>query len=540
MKIVIKKWFLALSICLVSLASPFYLLAEESPSVERGGLEVNPSVRDEALHFPHLLKAFYVSTNEAPIWIKGSQVSRQAHEFLKILLQADKEGLNPLTYHTKLLEELLKKKEAKDLIDLEILLSDALATYASHALFGQFHPETGRLFIPKEEDLLQLKKVLQEVALNQDVKSIVAKLFPQNLAYFRLKGALYRYQKIAQKNDWHRVTDGPKLTLGDTDNRIGSLRERLYREGDLDTLASEKEKNYFDNDLDDALRRYQKRHGLLEDGVFGKSTLAAMKVLPEHRVCQIRVNLDRLRALNRVERGGRYILINVPAFKLQVIENHSPVLEMKVIVGRRDRKTPFFQSQITSIILNPHWYVPKSIAIKDKLPDIQKDPDYLAKHQMKLIQGSGEEAVEVDPQTVDWTLMTPENFNYRIVQDPGKQNALGTLKFMFPNKYDVYLHDTSEPQLFQKEVRSLSSGCIRVEKPLELAQYVLSGSEEGSKERISLMIDSGAQKVILLPERISIYTTYQTAWVDEGGEINFRNDIYRYDQTPAKTLCPQS
>lgn len=370
----------------------------------------------------------------------------------------------------------------------------------------------------------------------------------------RLDGAIKVYEELSKKDPWPVISKGEKIeppveksltqessTQESTvqDERIPLIRKRLDAEGYIKKDSSN-EADY-DEKLVAAVKLYQVRNGLEPDGVIGKGTVAAMNVTAKQRLCQLKVNRRRFEQQLTGEIPSQYIRVNVPAFWLYYVKDYQPLLDSRVIAGRRDRKTPIFNDEITHLVVNPAWYVPRNIAVKDKLPTLQKDPEYLQKMGMKLYEKTPEgESMEVDPSTVDWSTVTAEDFNYRIVQKPGGGNALGTVKFLFPNKYDVYLHDTSDRYLFKRDSRSFSSGCVRVEKYMELAELVLRDTPEWDRQKIKKAIDSGIQRRIDLASSLPIHLVYVTAWVDEDGTVEFRDDIYRYDSSLAETACVPS
>ncbi|MGB5985516.1 MAG: L,D-transpeptidase family protein, partial [Desulfobacterales bacterium] len=222
--------------------------------------------------------------------------------------------------------------------------------------------------------------------------------------------------------------------------------------------------------------------------------------------------------------------VNIADFKLQLWEAGEKILEMKVVVGRDYRRTPVFSETLTYLVFNPYWNVPFRIAVKDKLPLIQEDPTYLTRNHFRVFANWQQDAPQVDPASVDWSRLSKANFRMRLRQEPGPHNALGQIKFMFPNPFAVYLHDTSEPDLFSRDVRTFSSGCIRIADPLGLAEYLLKGQSPWTRERIEAAIESRRQRVVHLARPLPIHLLYWTAWADPDGTLQFRNDIYHRDQ----------
>ena len=334
------------------------------------------------------------------------------------------------------------------------------------------------------------------------------------------------------------VPDGPKLQKGDRNERVAALRSRLIVSGDFEPGNTVSDTDLFDEALEQALKGCQERHGLDVDGIVGRATLGALNVSAEDRVRQIGLNMERWRWLPQ-DLGERYILVNIANFELDVIEQDQLVMAMRIIVGRDYRRTPVFSDKMTYLVLSPYWQVPPTIAMKDKLPLIKKDPEYLIKENMRVFLGWGADAKEIDPRTIDWSTIDAKNFRYRLRQDPGPRNALGGTKFMFPNKYDVYIHDTPSRELFAKATRAFSSGCIRIEKPIELAEYLLKEDPQWTRETILAAIDKRLEKTVKLSKPIILHLLYWTAWASEDGSVQFRDDIYGRDKRLNEALREQ-
>jgi murein L,D-transpeptidase YcbB/YkuD len=344
----------------------------------------------------------------------------------------------------------------------------------------------------------------------------------------RLEDALVKYRKIEAQGGWLQIPSGPKLQIGDRDERVPILRKRLALTGDLKERGGNEKgggKDLFDEPLAEALRRFQERHGLEQDGALGKETAAALNVPVSDRIRQMELNRDRLKQREKV--AMRRIEVNIPDFRLRVMEGNMPVMAMNVVVGqRRQWQTPLLDSQIRFLILNPKWYVPPTIFRKEVLAHIQKDVAYLTRQNMVVLDVNG----VVDPATVDWAQVNPKAPQYKIVQREGPGNSLGRIKFMFPNKYAVYLHDTPQKKLFGRRVRALSHGCVRVEKPLDLAEYLMRESPDWTRERIVSSIQTGKNRTVDLPESVPLHIMYLTSWVESDGTVQFRDDIYGFDQ----------
>jgi len=340
-----------------------------------------------------------------------------------------------------------------------------------------------------------------------------------------LEKSLAQYRELAAQGGWPQVPDGPALHEGDKNDRIPFLRQRLVASADL--AASAGQGDIFDGALREAVQKFQTRHGLAADGTVGAGTLTELNVPISERIRQLAASLERCQPLPSVLEH-RHILVNIADFTLKLYEDGKPVLSMPVIVGKTYRQTPVFNGRISSLVINPPWEVPHSIATKDILPKIKKNPGYLSKMHLRVFQG-WKGATEIDPASINWASLSQAHFPYRLRQDPGPANALGRVKFLFPNPYDVYLHDTPSRELFQKDARTFSSGCIRIAKPLDLAAYLLQGTKLNSKDALNEAIAREKTQQIVIPAPIAVHIVYMTAWVDRDGTIQFRSDIYNRD-----------
>ena len=376
---------------------------------------------------------------------------------MSMLQDAEKEGLRATDYHFAEIEILVNKTKklpieklamnAAAATDLELLLTDAFLIYGAHLLAGKVNPET---FDPEwhaRRKVADLAEKLEDALTSGSVEKTLHSFLPQQRGYEALKEALAHYKVLLVEEGWSKIPDGSKLQKGARNERVVLVRKRLLGTEQTSQLTSDEE-DLFDGALDQAVRQFQELQGLDVDGVIGPATLTALNVPLEDRIRQIELNLERWRWLPQ-DLGTRYLLVNIPQFTLTVMEKSRPVMSMKVIVGKKYRRTPVFSDRMTYLVLSPFWHVPPKIAVKDKLPIIRKDPEYLTREHFKVFQGWGSDAREIDPVTIDWSRLTPDNFPYRLRQDPGTGNALGPAKFMFPNKFNVYLHGTSSPEFFQ-------------------------------------------------------------------------------------------
>jgi len=336
--------------------------------------------------------------------------------------------------------------------------------------------------------------------------------------------AILDYQAIVGQGGWPEVGDGlngAKLQLGVSDPAVQSLRKRLFISGDLPRAAGLS--NSFDSYVDGALKRFQARHGLPEDGVLGQFTKLALNISADVRLKQLETNLIRLQAMAG-DLGQRYVMVNIPAAYIEAVENNRVVQRHTAIVGRISRPSPILNSKIYDVTLNPYWTAPRSIVEKDIVPLMRKDPTYLSRNNIRLLDGKGN---EVDPNTVDWNAAKAPELTFR--QDPGKINAMASTKINFYNEFATYMHDTPQQGLFNKLARFESSGCVRVQNVRDLATWLLRDTPGWSRQQIESTIKSGVNTPIKLAIEVPVYFKYITAWSSKDRIVQFRDDIYQLD-----------
>lgn len=474
------------------------------------------------LHLPQDTARFYELTGFQYRWSVNNAgvlaLSDEANALFGFVGGIHLEGLLAEDYHYPALQAALARQ---DWLGFDLLLTDAHLMLAHHLLKGKVDVASLNadwVANPRARDLVQY---LLPTGGDPVVDKLKA-LRPSQARYERLLSRL-AWLTEHPAPEWPALAVSPKIEPGASDARLASIAHRLRYWGDLpdeDRLF-----NQYAPDLVDAVKRFQMRHGLKQDGVIGKATLTQLNVTPAERARQLVANLERWRWLGE-DFGHRFLLVNIADFSLTVYEAGQPAVRMPVIVGRHYRKTPVFSDRMRYLVFNPTWTVPVKLAVQDKLPDIQKDPDYLSRMGFKVYPHGSQ--VEVDPGTIDWATLTPRNFPYRLVQMPGPLNALGQVKFMFPNRYDVYLHDTPARELFKEEDRAFSSGCIRVADPMALAEYLL--ADQGiDRATIDQWLAEGAIKTVNLKTAMPIHIEYWTAWVDREGTLHFRKDVYNRD-----------
>jgi L,D-transpeptidase YcbB len=486
-----------------------------------------------------LVNSFYKGRDYVPAWIENGRPF-QVETLIKAIEDAYGDGLSPSFYHLEEIKKLAEKLEkdttsdAGQLSDLDILMTDAFLTLGCHLSAGCVNPVTLETKWFAKSLKVDVSSVLEQALKKRQIREALIELRPEKDIYNRLKSALARHRELALKGERPMVPAGPTLKKGDRSERIAELRNRLESFGDL--LPDESEpRDLFDDKLEQAVINFQKRHGLKADGALGRDTLSALNIPLSHRIRQMELNMERLRwILGNQE--NRYIVVNIADFRLDVIENDKPVLSMKVVVGRPYMSTPIFSARMTQIVINPPWNIPAKIARNEILKDVQKNSHYLEEQHIDVVNGPGYLGKAIDTSNIDWSKLSPKDLTYRFRQTPGKWNALGTLKFMFPNEYDVYLHDTPAKNLFSQNVRTFSHGCIRIEKPLDLAEYLLRDDQRWSRKEIETAIGEGLEQTVKIPKPLNVHFLYLTAWVDENNVVQFRNDIYGRDASLDKAL----
>jgi len=510
--------------------------------LEVAGLPVELSVKEEPILAHAALPYFYAKRSFEPAWADDAGPKPLAAQLLDRIRAAEREGLRPDDYHAGSIAELVAEARGADtvdlgrLVDLELMLTDAFLLYASHLMGGRVDPTSfdaeWHVPVSRRADVVS---ALEDALQRRDVGAALDELEPRQGGYRRLVRALLRYREMATRGGWQEVPTGGKLELGVEDDRVRSLRARLLVSGDLRRSDVGNGGTTFDERLREAVVGFQRRHGLVADGVVGAATFEALNVPVEMRTRQIELSLERWRWLPD-DLGQRHILVNIPSFELDVVEGSETVMEMRVVVGKPYRRTPVFSAEMTYLVLSPYWHVPPTIAVQDILPELKKDPGYLTKKNMTVFAGWGADAKLLDPRAIDWANVTRSSFPYRFRQDPGPLNALGAVKFMFPNQYSVYLHDTPARELFARPDRSFSSGCIRVENPIELAEYLLAGDARWTRETILGAVESGVEQTVRLPAPLAVHLQYWTSWVDRKDAVHFRKDIYERDRLLANAL----
>ena len=486
-----------------------------------------------------LTREFYAQREFAPAWIDDAEPARQMGDFIEALWAAEHEGLDPQLYNVGLLDKrrqeaskgFLTKKGFKpaEAGALDVWLTYLYLKYASDLADGLSdlaHADPKWQIRPEKFDP---RAHLEQALTKGNVKGSLLELTPAHAQYRTLRKALADYRNRARNGGWPKVPNA-SLKPGQRSTAVGTLASRLAASGDYQgRVDDDNAPGRYDGELVEAVKRFQRRHGLPDHGVVNAAVIAQMNVPLETRIAQIQLNLERWRWLPR-KLPARRILVNIPEYRLEVWEEDHVPVTMRVVVGKPDTQTPIFDDKMTHIVFSPYWNVPPGIAEGETLPAIMRDPDFLNRQNMEVLDGSGK---PVDPATID--LSDPAKYRFR--QRPGTTNSLGLVKFMFPNQFDVYLHDTPADSLFERASRSFSHGCVRLEQPRALAEYVLRDQPEWTVERIEEAMHAGEERHVKLKEPLPVYLGYWTARVSSDGVLQFRKDIYSIDERQRRLVA---
>ena len=476
-------------------------------------------------HLP--LRQLYADKEYQPIWVAGNGPNHRANSFLRCLQSSYRDGLNPQDYQLQTLQRLWKERIPERLAQLELLLSDTFVQYAKDMYQGQVIPQTvdQEWFLDLPE--LEMTSLFEQAQSDESICHSIFLLRPNHPQYTRLRQALAEYRQIQQQGGWSAIPSGTLIKPDMEDEQVPLIRHRLIISGDY--FGRDSNSQLFDQELSEAIKQFQHRHAIYTDGMVGDETRIAMSIPVEQRLAQIQANLERWRWVPR-HLGFRYILVNAAGYELEVVEDDERVLSMRVVVGKRDRPTPVFTSDLQFVDFNPVWNVPHSIAVKDILPKLQKDSGFTKEHQIQILRGWNQNEHEVNPYEIDWQWYSEKHFPFHLRQPPGRHNPLGTIRFLFPNSHEIYLHDTNHAELFDQPERNYSSGCIRVEKPESLARYLLKDDANWTLQKIREQINSGKSFRTQMGRTLPVYILYFTAWVDEDGRPHFYQDAYQRDR----------
>ncbi|MCH7403100.1 murein L,D-transpeptidase [Belliella kenyensis] len=518
--------------------------------IEIDDSERTKKVAGQDLFSSVVIRKFYSDRTFFPAWSDGDILPELAYEMRYEIKQVQFDGLNPQDYHLRAIDELFDKYEQSkkgiaefsvyDFASLDILLSDAYIIISSHLYLGKIDPENLKSSwdIQRSAPELMIDQRLHQALLQQSIRKSLEELYPSFQVYKKMRDALrFLYDDLARwesekSNNWKKLKIDKSVKVGDSYNQLDEVKDRLKFWGFLSKEDLESGKQY-DSLLVPAITKLQIRHGMEPDGVIGQGTIHALNQSPLDLIETARVNMERFRWLPRDVKDQEVILVNTANFQLDYISKRDTVLSSKVIVGKSYHATPQFSAEMSYMVFSPTWTIPNSITRNEIIPAVKKDIGYLRSKNMKILTSDGK---EVDPQSIDWQKANGKNFPYMVRQEPGDQNSLGLVKFMFPNKHSVYIHDTPARSLFAREDRALSHGCIRIQRPFDFAKVLLKHDSSWTDDKIKESMKKSKEVIVKLDRKIPVVILYMTFWADSRGNNFFRKDIYDRDNEILEAL----
>jgi len=544
----------------LGIAAFSFLLFMQTPTLQAGELEFQEQASEVMMNSlqsqpkQSFLKKLYRQLLFVPVWMREKSLSSSAKEFFAYI-----EDDKTLDKNGDMYQSALRLKEKANAlyanastltqkINLEFKISQLYKGYTDYAYFGSinwgaFQARIANLMVndvstewvlhrPSADPIGMVENALLGESLKQQLQGAVTHAY----RYKALQKELQKYMTIRTNGGWTPVVLKGKLKPGKSAKGIPSLRERLSVTGDY--VACEESSNgiIYDACLQKAVKHFQKRNGLNTDGVVGAGTLQVLNRSVDDRITTIRLNLDRIKWLNKRE-SSKHIMINIPAFTLYFEEDGKLIQSIRTIVGTPKNPTPIFSNIVKTIVLNPYWNIPQSIIQKEMIPMLLKNSNAMAKKDIEIYTGWGKDAKKISASSVNWRdYQYSKVMPFRFAQVPGRKNALGKVKFLFPNKYAVYMHDTPTKSLFKKEKRAFSHGCIRLQEPRELLRTFSKFNSNIDFDKSQKILKGKKKTYKTLKESVPIDVVYLTAWVDSEGQLQFRNDIYGYDKMQLKSF----
>ena len=509
----------------------------------------------------HFLKRFYKKNNYQPLWIQENKINQKRTNTLFNLIENDptlsSKGLLKTT--ALILEKTLDTNATKEqLLRREMKLTSLYNNFLTHTLYGeikwkQFSYKLSALRKHRINGSWIKYKAPQKIntlLLQKDINQTVTSILPKKFGYQGLIQSLKKLEELKENGGWDKLAKFKKLELGDSGDIVKQLRTRLTQSGDyhvcenntslqldepLDTNSSDAPhidaEAMFDECLNIAVKKFQKRHGLAVDGIVGQGTQKALNITVDEKIRKVLLNIDRIKWLPRDEEG-RYIIVNLPEFMLHYIDDNTVKQELRVIVGDKRHPTPIFSHHITYIVLNPYWKVPEGIVRREVIPHMVRNPNYLRKQGLEAHRTWDENSRIMDTSFLYWEdyLYGRQRFPYRLMQPPGPRNALGKIKFKFPNRFSVYLHDTPTRHLFKKSFRAYSHGCVRLSQPEKLLDTIAGFNKNINLKRAKKILKGKRKTQLNMSDKLRIHLVYLTAGMNSDGELEFRNDLYGYDK----------
>lgn len=502
------------------------------------------------------LKASYEARNMQPLWVNRGGPKKRLKKYLDALAKAEEIGLDPDDYGYTALKKAADDFNRRERHRLDVMASRSFVNYAMDLRDGRVSPR----FTFTDEELAgreaSKSALLKEISETDDPGEFLEDLRTENPVERNLHIALNRYLNLAKETSWEPIKmSADKLEIGATGPTVQKIAERLRIEGFFDgdvamrdpsssdnenmeaNKAEQTKTAYYDERLAKAVSDFQTSRGIVEDGIVGPNTLEAMNMPVEALIDKLKLNIERARWLPQ-EFADRYAMVNIARFTVGLYEDDKLEREIKTVVGKYHQQTPVFAGSMSYVVVNPYWNVPASILRDEIAPKMLEDSNYLKNNDMEVVRGWDDDTAEiVNPKKVNWkAVVSGEETELRVRQRPGPKNALGRIKFMFPNQYAVYLHDTPAQSLFNRTDRAFSHGCIRLDEPVAFAEWVFKGKPGLDKNAIEEKIQSSNRDILKLDEEIPVYIAYFTAWADDDGRVYFLDDIYDRDEGLAQAL----
>ena len=538
----------------------FLLFFVQTAEVKAGELEFQEKASEIILNSLQaepkrsFLRKAYKELLFTPVWMREKALSSSAKELFTYIRDDKTLNKNGKLYTDSIiLEKMAQDMYAKDeniyaKVSLEFKISQLYKGYTDYAYFGSinwgaFNARISNLMVNdvRTEWVLHRPNVypaemLGNAALGVSLKKQLKKAIPTAYHYRELQKSLEKYLDMEANGGWKQVSIATKLKPGKHNEGVYSLRDRLRVTGDYRACTDSDESTHYDVCLQNAVKRFQERTGLKKDAVVGGGTLKELNKSVEDRVATIRLNLDRLKWLNNRE-SKRHIIINIPDFQLYFEDNKKLIQTMRVVTGSTKHPTPIFSDMVETIVLNPYWNIPKSIVQNEMIPKLMKNSNAMKKKNIEIRSGWGKDAKKVSAKSVDWgKYRYSKSMPYRFAQLPGKKNALGKVKFLFPNKFSVYMHDTPSKSLFNRNKRAFSHGCIRLQKPRELLKTFSTYNTNIDFKRSQKILKGKKNAYLRLQEKVPVDVVYLTSWIDYDGKLQFRHDVYGYDKMQLKSF----
>ena len=488
------------------------------------------------------LQNFYNQRQNTPMWLSSKGIKGKRVMQLLFAIQKDV-TLDPRSHIHRKAKSIKKKLEHKhsnaSITKLELELTTLYYDFLQHTIYGQIDWNAFEMHLANNQakgiDSNWVRYPLHfDVNLlmsEEDIGQTLRYLRPKGYHYKQLLSALYKLYKIKWQGGWARLPAFKSLKKGQTSQMVSRLRQRLAHSGDYKPCAKKVSDKYYGACLQKAVKRFQKRHNTVADGVVGRGTQQLLNISVDSKINKVLLNLDRIKWLPR-NVNPRHIVVNIPEYMLHYYEYGKEEKRLRVIVGDTEHPTPVFSDTLTYLTLNPYWKLPPGIIKKEVVPAMVKNANYIKQHGLEIRETWEENSSRIPVKGIDWSLYlnNAKKFPYRLMQSPGPKNALGQIKFKFPNKFSVYLHDTPTKHLFKKKKRAFSHGCIRLSQPLSLLESLAKDEPSITSERVNNILTSKKKTEVDITKDIPIHLVYLTTWVDANNQLVFGDDIYEYDK----------